>query len=65
MAAASETFASSNKFEAALDNEHQLTLEFDADTSRLSIELANSSRFVVYYKSFNKVEEIRQTTGTY
>ena len=53
----------SNKFEASLTNEHHLTLEFDAVSSRLSIEVANSSRFVVHIKSITKTDQVVQITG--
>ena len=64
MAASSGSIASSNKFETSLGSEQQLSLEFDADISRLSIQVSNSSRFIVYRKSFNKSDEILQITGT-
>ena len=64
MAASCASISSSNKFEASLGSEQQLSLEFDTEISRLSIEVSNSSRFVVHRKSFNKSDEILQITGT-
>ena len=61
MATSSASTSGSNKFEKSLGNE-VLSLEFDVDSSRLSIEVADSSRFVVHRKSITKTEVV-QITG--
>ena len=52
-------------FQATIGNDQQVILAFDAQSSRLSLEVAlSSSRFVVHRKSFANAEEVVNISGT-
>ena len=53
-----------NSFKASLGND-ELTLRYDSERDRLLIEVASSSKFVIYRKLISKQEEIRQITGAF
>lgn len=58
--AASAAFSS--PFKAPLGND-EVSMEINNESSTLTIEVANASRFVVYRRSISKAEDVRYITG--